>query len=332
MEETLLQDLVQYRKSKDKGVVMAARGLLGLYRNVGAEMLHRRDRGKEAALNMRDGKSGATRFGEVKLGQIEGIELLEAWKEVERKRKREEKGLASDDEDVEEEEDEEAGWKNWDVEEDESDDSGGWIDVSSEGEDIDISDSEDDKPPVKKTKLDRINEEDAGAENKDPQAVEEAIEAKLSRLATTKILTPADFAKLQELRTSANITSVLPSAKKTQRQKPQPSPETRHNEDPLTAAEIEGLASLSHKATKAEKIAAAKGDRGEKHQSTTAIRKEKKRAEGKSTTNKEKQRQKNFLMTLGKAKRKGKRSLGDVRKALKGHVERGKKGGRRGNR
>jgi len=36
-------------------------------------------------------------------------------------------------------------------------------------------------------------------------------------------------------------------------------------------------------------------------------------------------------MTLGKAKRKGKRSLVQERAILKGHVERSKRGGRRGN-
>lgn len=46
MTDTLLQDLVQYRKSKDKGVMMAAKGLLSLYREVGAELLNKRDRGK----------------------------------------------------------------------------------------------------------------------------------------------------------------------------------------------------------------------------------------------------------------------------------------------
>ncbi|TKA67921.1 Protein SDA1, partial [Cryomyces minteri] len=65
--------------------------------------------------------------------------------------------------------------------------------------------------------------------------------------------------------------------------------------------------------------------------STTAKRKAKKQAEGKSTTNKEKARQKNFFMTLGKAKAKGKRSLVDTRRVLKGHVDRQKRGGKRGN-
>ena len=69
----------------------------------------------------------------------------------------------------------------------------------------------------------------------------------------------------------------------------------------------------------------------EEHKSTQAIRKSKKDAEGKSTTNKEKARKKNFLMTIGKAKRKNKRSLVETKKVLQGHIERSKNGGRRRN-
>jgi len=105
-----------------------------------------------------------------------------------------------------------------------------------------------------------------------------------------------------------------------------------HIEDGLTAEQIAAPAKLSEKKTKEEKIAMARGDKDEKHASTTAIRKSKKLAAGKSTTNKEKARQKNFLMTLGKARSKMKRSLVDTSKALRGHVERQKRGGRRGNR
>jgi protein SDA1 len=44
MEEDLLSDLVEYRKSRDKTVIAAARGLLQLYREVNPSMLHRRER------------------------------------------------------------------------------------------------------------------------------------------------------------------------------------------------------------------------------------------------------------------------------------------------
>ncbi len=75
---------------------------------------------------------------------------------------------------------------------------------------------------------------------------------------------------------------------------------------------------------------AGKGDESVR-QSTQAKRREKKDALGKSTTNKEKARKKNFLMTLGKGKAKNKRSLVEKGRVLKAHVERGKRGGKRGN-
>ena len=46
MEEDLLGDLVEYKKSKDKSVKSAARGLLKLYREVNPNMLKRRERVK----------------------------------------------------------------------------------------------------------------------------------------------------------------------------------------------------------------------------------------------------------------------------------------------
>ncbi|KAI9838120.1 MAG: hypothetical protein M1819_006276 [Sarea resinae] len=343
MSDTLLQDLVMYRKSKDKGVMMAAKGLLSLYREVGAEKLRKRDRGKDAAMGLRSGEMKERRFGEEDAGGIEGLELLEQWKEQERIRKRLEKGLPAEvGSDEDEEDEDEEDWGAWNVEEDESDDSGGWINVESDDE-INISDSEDDeKPLTKKTKLDDgvdVSAADtASANNNSSVATDpEAQISRISTLATTKILTPADLAKLQELRLQASVNDRLPGASKSKRNNTaqQPANGNRHlDRDPLTATEIEGLSKFSSRMTKEERmavVAAGKTDRAE-HKSTKAIKKEKKRAEGKSTTNAEKARKKNFLMTLGKAKGKQKRSLVETRRVLKGHVDRSKKGGRRGNR
>lgn len=44
MEEDLLGDLVEYKKSRDKAVTAAARGLLQLYREMNPGMLKRRER------------------------------------------------------------------------------------------------------------------------------------------------------------------------------------------------------------------------------------------------------------------------------------------------
>ncbi|KAF6217612.1 hypothetical protein HO133_006714 [Letharia lupina] len=331
INDTLLQDLVMYRKSKDKGVMMAAKGLLSLYREVGADMLKKRDRGKEAAMGLRSGQRKEQRFGEEAVGEIEGLELLERWKEEERQRQRVEKGLPAEksSDESEGEDDEDPG--DWEVDEADTDDSGGWINVESDKE-IDISDSDDDKPAAKKAKVDSATSKvDDDKENAEDQAAATAL--KLSTLATTRILTPADLAKLQELRLSASINQQLPASQRKRAAQQAAALQARHADDPLTAAEIEGLASLSKKSTKADKIALAKAGKGDEsvHQSTQAKRKEKKEALGKSTTNREKARKKNFMMTLGKGKAKGKRSLVEQGRVLKAHVERSKRGGKRGN-
>ncbi|KOS39411.1 hypothetical protein ACN38_g9759 [Penicillium nordicum] len=324
IEETLLQDLVMYKKSKDKGVMMASKGLLSLYRDVGAQMLKKRDRGKEAAMSLRAGDRQERRYGEQAAGEIEGLELLAKWKDEERRKKNIENGLPSDAEDNEEE-NEEANWAAWNVEDDEdSDIDGEWINVEEDVE-IVLSDSEDEgKPASKKAK----QEEEAKKDTEKQVEADKAID--FMKLATTRILTPADLAKLTELRAQAAAEATLPGNKGRVA-----APWTsRHTDDPLTAGEIEGLAALSAaKATREERIAHAKegkADRSE-HMSKEARRKERKEEQGKSTTNKEKARKKNFLMTLGKARSKNKRSLVETRAVLRAHVDRGKRGGRRGN-
>lgn len=333
INDTLLQDLVMYRKSKDKGVSMAAKGLLSLYRTVGPDLLKRRDRGKEAAMGLRSGEYKEQRFGEEIGGGIEGIDLLEKWKEEERQRKRVELGLPADaglDGDIvdHEEEENEGGWE---LDDDESDDTGGWINVESDKE-ISISDSDDgEEPLIKRLKQGASPRSLENNKENRPQDEIDLIQKSASDLATTQILTPADLAKLHELRLAASISKHLSASK--QRNHTSNTQQSSHLDDPLTAASIEGLAALSKKASRADKIALAqdgKTDRG-KHQSTQARRKEKKEMQGKSTTNREKARKKNFLMTLGKAKGKQKKSLVERGKVLKAHLERGKRGGKRGN-
>ncbi|KAG8675722.1 Severe Depolymerization of Actin [Fusarium poae] len=319
MTDTLLQDLVQYRKSKDKGVMMAAKGLLSLYREVGAELLKKRDRGKNATINLKAGIQAQRKFGEEDAGGIEGLDLLEKWKEEEKKKKRLAMGLPEDaatDEEEEENKDDE-----WEVGSDDSSDSGEWINVyhSSDEED------DDDEPASKKQKT----EADIAADEKAKKALEEkeAEIDRISKLATTTILTPADLAKLQELRMTSQLDKALGSRRKRQKEL-----EDRHRDDGLTAEQIEAPARL-RKLTKEERAELAKEgkpDRDE-HKSTQAIRKSKMQAQGKSTSNREKARNKNIFMTMGKAKSKNKRSLVETRKVLTRHITRSTRGGRRAN-
>ncbi|GAA5822167.1 hypothetical protein JCM11251_004879 [Rhodosporidiobolus azoricus] len=165
MSPDLLEDLVEYRKSKDKGVMVSARGLLQLYREVDPNMLKRRERGKVAAMAMQaEGKKGkgkadgeeedaepqvegaekgrkALKFGEDR-ETVRGIQGLDLFA----KHLAEQAAAKEGGEGDEEEEDDEAGWEGWDVEsEGDSDSSGGWINVNSDDDsDLEISDSDDD--------------------------------------------------------------------------------------------------------------------------------------------------------------------------------------------
>lgn len=211
MEEDLLEDLVAYRRSKDKGVSAASRGLMQLYREVNPAMLRRAERGKSGSMALAQGHV-AERFGADRreVHGIQGIELLEQHLK--------ERG-----------DDEEEGWDGWEVESaSDSDSSGGWINVSSDEEDIELELSGDEAAPrtakehddrpmserVREARLRRKAARQARAassaasndEDEDeapaPPAPVEAPDT-FSELATTKILTPADFAKLNELRLAA---------------------------------------------------------------------------------------------------------------------------------
>jgi protein SDA1 len=271
-------------------------------------------------MGLRSGDMQARKFGEEDAGGIEGLDLLEKWKEEEKKRKREAKDADGEGKDGDDSDDEDGfNSSDWEVESVDSNDSGGWINVS---------DDEDEAPAPKRPRTDSEAPALVGEDKENAEAAAKAEEERISKLATTSILTPADLAKLQELRLQANVERAMGGNKS----KHQKALAARHADDPLTAEQIELPAKL-RKSTKEERVELAKAgkpERGE-HKSTQAIRRSKKDAEGKSTTNKEKARKKNFLMTIGKAKQKNKRSLVETRRTLKAHIDRSKRGGKRGN-
>ncbi|KAJ3307509.1 Protein SDA1 [Blyttiomyces sp. JEL0837] len=77
MPQTLLQSLIEDFKNhkESKGVMMAGRSLLSLYREINPEMLKKRDRGKGASISMKEFKAPA--YGSLSvLDTIEGADLL----------------------------------------------------------------------------------------------------------------------------------------------------------------------------------------------------------------------------------------------------------------
>lgn len=106
MSEDLLQDLAQYRSHKDKNVVMAARGLIQLFRDLNPQMLHRKDRGKPTESSK---EARIHNYGEMEAKDyIPGAEVLDVEEKV----------------DGEEDED---GWESASMSEDDND--GEWVNV-----------------------------------------------------------------------------------------------------------------------------------------------------------------------------------------------------------
>lgn len=145
-----------------------------------------------------------------------------------------------------------------------------------------------------------------------------------------QILTPADFAKLNELRTAAAQEAVnagssagrrklkdLAEARKAQRGDDQP--------EFLTESEILGWRKRQKDDYDARMASIAKGREGrEKFGSKKGQNKAEK---GSSTTNFEKRKNKNFMMTLHSSAVRSKRSasLRDKQKKLRGHITKQKK-------
>ncbi|PWN40815.1 SDA1-domain-containing protein [Ceraceosorus guamensis] len=374
IESDLLQDLIGYKKSKDKGVSAASRGLLLFYREVNPALLPRSERGKSGALSLASGKQ-ARMFGEedATTRGIPGIELLE-------QHLAEQEAAAVPLTEAELEEADKKAWEGWEAESDsDSDDSGGWIAVSSDedGEGaFDVSGSEDESDKTKggaaeesKSIKERLAERrektraarrkladksehlgtDSDAEEGDDQddvevapresAAEQA--EQFSKLATTRILTPADFAKLAELRLKAaeeaaasgkkgsaaakrEIAELKAASKRTATQASSAGSAVDTTNTMLSEMDILGprkkrkadyeerMASIAEGREGREKFGSKKGKKT-KHSSTTNEQKAKK---GKNF---------NMIAKSFSVRNKAKTSLREKSKKLKQHVETQKK-------
>ncbi|XP_012735227.2 protein SDA1 homolog [Fundulus heteroclitus] len=105
INEDLLQDLAQYKTHKDKNVMMSARGLIQLFRNLNPQLLHKKDRGRPTEASTEAKIKG---YGELEAKDyIPGAEVLE-----------EEENKKEEDED---------GWESASISDEDED--GEWVDV-----------------------------------------------------------------------------------------------------------------------------------------------------------------------------------------------------------
>ncbi|RDD43610.1 Protein SDA1-like protein [Trichoplax sp. H2] len=185
MTEELLQDLTQYKSSKNKSVLMAARSLIQLYRYINPSLLRKKDRGKPMELSK---EVGPLAFSEVKAaGHVPGTEFLEVSENV----------------DGEEEIDSAIAYGMLDSDEGTSYDDA--ISLNSEGEDDDASSSEE-IPAERKTdkraeKARRTMSTDSDRSNS--QSVKARVALSQSKthqaedISSSRFLTPEEFDKIR---------------------------------------------------------------------------------------------------------------------------------------
>ncbi|AET40307.1 Sda1p Ecym_5569 [Eremothecium cymbalariae DBVPG len=308
IEETLLQDLTEYKGSKAKGVSIAAKSLISLYREISPEMLKRKDRGKIAAMELQEQKRNADgenlqpkrpQFGvENNVQGIQGIELLAKWEKAQGK---------------ELQDDDAANWEVASMDEDE-DIAGEWVTVESDKEyEVDMSDSEKENDSDSDLNLSDDNDdtEDPPSPELDSDKKDQELdqETAFKQIASSRILTPADFAKLQELRTEQGVAKLMGV----------------HNEETVDSASLVGP--VKYKQSKEERIERVL--EGREGREKFGSRKQNRDSQGRSTTNREKQRKKNFVMMIHKRSVQGKQkmSLRDKQKLLTAHVTKQKKKG-----
>ncbi|KAJ3761848.1 SDA1-domain-containing protein [Lentinula raphanica] len=341
----LLNDLIEYRKSKDKAVIAASRGLLHLYRETHPEFLKKRERGKEATINMKNAVARNLPFGHSTnaAADIEGLWLLEShFKQL-----REEEGGNMNTDAESEEDNDGTGWEGWDIESDSDSDSGsedGWQDVSTDSDgDIELSDSEDEVDGKKEKNKEKGKETERQERRREKKAKKEKQRAKEEALKKGQgiieedddgeILTPADFKLLSDLRIQAAQKSVEAGGGNRAKRKLaalEAELKIQNPSDDLSASFISENDILGprkkSKADYAERMASIQ--KGREGREKFGSRKGKKTKDApSSSTNKEKARNKPIMMILssGSVRGKKKASLREKQQKLRAHIEKGKK-------
>nr|CAD7438177.1 unnamed protein product [Timema bartmani] len=215
MNQDLLRDLTQYKKYKDRSVMMAARSLIHLFQLSMPEMLHKKERGRptEASVELK----------QMKFGEVDAKEYVQGAEVLLNKDKNE-----SDN----------------NIDEDESDSDGEWVDVdhSEEENAKDISKEEISEKSIKTKQLTKA----PGASSDDQEGAEVAAQGKsdsgnvtntslgdsesqkeqAKMISTMRILSDEDFRKIEASQMLKEVTSARKGKKR-------PAPEDQQNKGEL---------------------------------------------------------------------------------------------------
>ncbi|XP_029025925.1 protein SDA1 homolog [Betta splendens] len=265
--EALLQDLAQYKTHKDKNVMMAAKGLIHLFRSLNPKMLHKKDRGRPTEASV---EAKIKEYGELEAKDyIPGAEVLEV------------------EEEKEEGEEDDDGWESASISDDDED--GEWIDVHH-------SSDEDTGEVVEKIQKMPVEEQ----------------KAKAAAVSASRLLTQDDFKKIRLVQMAKDFNA---APGKGQKRKIVESDDEGDRGELLTLRDIEKL----HKKPKSDKetrLATAMAGRTDRKE---FVKKRTKLNPHASTSNKEKKRNKNFMMIRQSqnVRTKGKRSFREKQLSLR---------------
>ncbi|VEN37145.1 unnamed protein product [Callosobruchus maculatus] len=307
MTEDLMRTLVDFKTHRERSVIMAARSLIQLFRNIRPEILHRKDRGKPTEAmdeieSLNYGKLEAKDY-------IPGAEVL-----LEEKKSQEDSGSESGCEsegewiDVSASDDETLGNLDEEEEEEGSDsDSEGNGENNEESKDNGeehIEKEQDEQNGSRKSQEDQNNDENKGTSDKETSSDVKIPKAKKKEV---------DLKQKKEL--AHKVTKQMQSTKKGMKRKLEEKPIDRSSEL-VKLSDIENI----YKKRKHDKQARVDSVRKGQVDREKFGYQDRRANEHCSKTNKEKKKKKNFQMMRHKARNKTKRSFKDKQIALRNHL------------
>nr|CAD7569164.1 unnamed protein product [Timema californicum] len=291
MNEDLLRDLTQYKKYKDRSVMMAARSLIHLFQTSMPEMLHKKERGRPT--------QASVELKQMKFGEVDAKEYVQGAEILLNKEKNE-----SDN----------------NIDEDESDSDGEWIDVdhSEEENAKDVRKEEISEKFIKTKPLTKTpgasSEDQEGADvsaqgKSDSENVtntslgdSESQKEQAKMISTMRLLSDEDFRKIEASQMLKEVTSARKGKKR-------PAPEEQQNKGELVKlGDIENIYK-KRKHDRETRIATVR--KGQEDRIKYGGYQDRRQNPFSSKTNREKSKKKNFMMIRHKVRGKIKRSFKD---------------------
>ncbi|KAG0726388.1 Protein SDA1 [Chionoecetes opilio] len=300
MSDSLLQDLTQYKTHKDKGVMMAARSLITLFRERNPELLFKKDRGAPTELGAEKRQEN---FGEIQaVNYIPGAEILAFKTDGD-------EGLGTSDE--------------------EGDDN--WMEVSDD-DDSDANDNKEAEEKKDKEEGDETDDEEKEQVFSAKDALKEVMKLtaderaqKAGDVACSRFFTDEDFARIAATQAAKRVEKFTKSSNKKKRGKKRKGPE--ESAGSASTGELVPLKNIEmiFKKRKHDKDARMESVAGGREGREKFGVKKGRMNPHASTTNREKIKGKNFMMLKHKVAGKQKHSFRSKQIKLKNALLKQKK-------